>query len=193
MAAQLWIGCSPSLIPLGCCDLDGATHNPKGRLQTMFVPVKSKDGEKLMPTHPNKAGMLIKKGFATPYWSNGIFCIRLNFQPKDRYKQEIAVGVDPGSKKEGFTVKSEAHTYLNVQADAHGKVGKKVEKRRELRRSRRSRKCPNRKNRTNRLANRERIPAGTRARWDWKLRILDWLSKLYPLNFNYRSGVSSPA
>ena len=38
----------------------------------MFVPVKSKDGEHLMPTHPNKAGMLIKKGFATPYWSNSI-------------------------------------------------------------------------------------------------------------------------
>lgn len=107
--------------------------------------------------------------------------MRLNIDPSDRYFQEIVVGVDPGSKKEGFTVKSESHTYLNVQADAHSKVGKKVEKRRELRRSRRSRKCPNRKNRPNRLANRERIPAGTRARWDWKLRILDWLSKLYPI------------
>ena len=31
------------------------------------------------------------------------------------------------------------------------------------------------------LANKERIPAGTRARWDWKLRILDWFSKLYPI------------
>ena len=147
----------------------------------MFVPVKSKDGEQLMPTHPNKAGMLIKKGFATPYWSNGIFCIRLNFKPTDHYKQEIVVGIDPGSKKEGFTVKSESHTYLNVQADAHNKVGKKIEKRRELRRSRRSRKCPNRKNRPNRLANTERIPAGTRARWEWKLRIIQWLSKLYPI------------
>lgn len=33
----------------------------------MFVPVKSKSGKKLMPTKPNKAGMLIKKGLATPY------------------------------------------------------------------------------------------------------------------------------
>ena len=147
----------------------------------MFVPVKSKSGKKLMPTHPNKAGMLIKKALATPYWSNGIFCIRLNYEPETDYTQEIAVGVDPGSKKEGFTVKSESHTYLNVQADAHNKVGKKVAKRRELRRGRRSRKCPNRKNRTNRLANKERLPAGTRARWEWKLRILDWLSKLYPI------------
>ena len=147
----------------------------------MFVPVKSKLGEKLMPTHPNKAGMLIKKGLATPYWSHGIFCIRLNYATEVEYTQDIVVGVDPGSKKEGFTVKSEAHTYLNVQADAHTTVSKKVAKRRELRRSRRSRKCPNRKQRKNRLANRERIPAGTRARWDWKLRILDWLSKLYPI------------
>ena len=146
----------------------------------MFVPVKSRSGEKLMPTHPNKAGMLIKKGLATPYWSNGIFCIRLNYDTTE-YKQDIVVGVDPGSQKEGFTVKSESDTYWNVQADAHNKVGKKVKKRRELRRGRRSRKCPNRKNRENRLANRERIPAGTRARWDWKLRILDWLSKLYPI------------
>ena len=147
----------------------------------MFVPVKTKDGKPLMPTHPNKAGVLIKKGLATPYWSNGVFCIRLNYEPKTRQKQEICVGVDPGSKKEGFTLKSEAHTYLNIQADAHSKVGKKVEKRRILRRGRRSRKCPNRKEKKHNLSNRDRIPAGTRARWDWKLRILQWLSKLYPV------------
>lgn len=148
----------------------------------MFVSVKSKEGEQLMPTIPPVARHLIKSGEATPYWNNGIFCIRINKEVPERYyKQKIVVGADPGSKKEGFTVKSESHTYLNVQADAHNKVGKKIEKRRELRRGRRSRKCPNRKNRTNRLANRARIPAGTRARWEWKLRIFDWLSKLYPI------------
>ncbi|MDE0466192.1 MAG: RRXRR domain-containing protein [Candidatus Poribacteria bacterium] len=146
----------------------------------MFVPVKSKAGEQLMPTSPSVARHLIKSGKATPYWNNGIFCIRLNYETS-QYTQEIAVGVDPGSKKEGFTVKSEAHTYLNVQTDAHSKVAKKVSKRRELRRSRRSRKCPNRKQRANRLANRERLPAGTRARWSWKLRLLDWLSKMFPI------------
>ena len=147
----------------------------------MFVPVKTKDGQHLMPMHAARARKLVKRGEATPYWSNGVYCMRLNKEPSDRDTQEIVVGVDPGSKKEGFTVKSASHTYLNIQADAHSGVGKKVAKRRELRRSRRSRKCPNRKNRTNRLANEERIPAGTRARWDWKLRILDWLSKVYPV------------
>ena len=147
----------------------------------MFVSVVDKNQNPLMPTTPQRASQWIKSGKATPFWKNGVFCVRLNVEPSTRYTQEIAVGVDPGSKKEGFTVKSESHTYLNVQADAHNKVGKKVEKRREFRRGRRSRKSPNRKHRTNRLANSERIPAGTRARWDWKLRILDWLSKLYPI------------
>ena len=146
----------------------------------MYVPVKTKEGKQLMPTMPPVARHLIKTGKATPYWSHGVFCIRLNYETTD-YTQDIVVGVDPGSKKEGFTVKSATHTYLNIQADAHNKVGQKVEKRRELRRGRRSRKCPNRKNRKNRNAGESKIPAGTRARWDWKLRILDWLSKLYPI------------
>lgn len=148
----------------------------------MFVPVVDKNQNTLMPTKPSRARKWIKSGKATPFWKNGIFCVRLNVDASDTELQDIAVGVDPGSKKEGFTVKSKAHTYLNVQTDAHKDIGKKVEKRRELRRSRRSRKCPNRKNKTNRLANKERIPAGTRARWDWKLRILEWLSKLYPVS-----------
>ncbi|RKU13271.1 hypothetical protein C6501_09410 [Candidatus Poribacteria bacterium] len=152
-----------------------------GGLLTMLVPVVAKNQNPLMPTKPSRARKWIRDKKATPFWKNGIFCVRLNIEPSDRYFQEIAVGVDPGSKKEDFTVKSKAHTYLNVQADAHKVVGKKIAKRRELRRSRRSRKCPNRKNRTNRLANKARVPAGTRVRWDWKLRIVDWLSKLYPV------------
>ena len=152
-----------------------------GELQTMFVPVVDKNQNPLMPTKPSRARKWIQDKKATPFWKNGVFCVRLNAEPSDRYFQQICVGVDPGSKKEGFTVKSEAHTYLNVQADAHNKVGKKIEKRRKLRRSRRTRKCPNRKKKQHNLSNRKRIPAGTRARWDWKLRILDWLSNLYPV------------
>ena len=147
----------------------------------MFVPVKTKDGQQLMPMHASRARKLVKRGEATPYWNNGIYCIRLNKEPSDRETQDICVGVDPGSKKEGFTVKSKADTYLHIQADAHTHTSKKVAKRRELRRGRRSRKCPNRKQKKHNLSNRNRIPAGTRARWDWKMRILDWLSKLYPI------------
>ena len=126
----------------------------------MFVPVVNKDQSPLMPTKPSRAKKWIKSGKATPFWNNGVFCIRLNCNPSTQYKQEICVGVDPGSKKVGFTVKSEDRTYLNVQADAHNKVSTKIEKRRESRRGRSSRKCPNRKNRTNRLANEHAFPQG---------------------------------
>ena len=147
----------------------------------MFVPVVDRNQNPLMPTKPSRARKWIRDKKATPFWKNGVFCVRLNVEPSDRYFQEIVVGVDPGSKKEGFTVKSEAHTYFNIQADAHRGVGKKVQKRAILRRGRRSRKCPNRKHKQHNLSNTERVPAGTRARWEWKLRILQWLSKLYPV------------
>ena len=98
----------------------------------MFVPVVDKNQKPLMPTRPSRAAKRIKSGKATPFWSNGVFCVRLNREPSKRCNQEIAVGVDPGSKKEGFTVKSASHTYFNAQADAHNKVCQKVEKRREL-------------------------------------------------------------
>ena len=146
----------------------------------MFVPV-TYESKPLMPTKPSRARRWIRDKKATPYWSNGVFCVRLNVPPSDTCFQDIAVGVDPGSKKEGFTVKSGAHTYLNVQAAAKIDVKAKIEKRRNLRRGRRYRKRPYRKNRTNRLANKQRIPPSTRARWDWKLRILDWLSKRFPV------------
>ena len=124
----------------------------------MFVPVVDENQRPLMPTKPSRVRRWIKSRKATPFWKNGIFCVRLNVDPSDTEFQEIAVGVDPGSKKEGFTVKSESHTYLNIQADAHSKVGKKVEKRRESRRSRRSRKCPNRNYSLDNFRNGQRSP-----------------------------------
>ena len=148
----------------------------------LYVPVVDKRGQPLMPTTPTRAAMMVKSKEATPFWKNGIWCIRLNREPSGRYKQEVAIGIDPGSKKEGFTVKSEKHTYFNVQADAHVSTKKKIESRRNLRKFRRYRKCPYRKNRTNRLANKKRIPPSTMARWSWKVRIVDFLRSLYPIN-----------
>ena len=83
----------------------------------MFVPVVNQNQEPLMPTTNWRAGRWIASGKATGFWKGHVFCVRLNVKTEEN-KQDIAVGIDPGSKKEGFTVKSEAHTYLNVQTDA---------------------------------------------------------------------------
>src|SRR3972149_6573938 len=145
----------------------------------MFVPVVDSNQQPLMPTSPKRARKMIESGKATPFWKKGVFCVRLNVEPSARNIQDIAVGVDPGSKREGFTVKSKAHTYLNVQTEAVDWVKKAVATRRVLRRSRRSRKTPYRKNRKNRA--RGGIPPSTKARWGWKLRILSWLTKIFPI------------
>lgn len=134
-----------------------------------------------MPTTPKRASKLIRSRQATPFWRKGIFCIRLNREPKSREKQPIACGVDPGSKKHGFTAKSEARTYLNIQVDAVTWVKKRVETRRNLRRSRRTRTCPYRKPR---WANRSRVgflPPSTKARWQLILRVVNILRSVLPI------------
>jgi hypothetical protein len=112
-------------------------------------------------------------------FNRGVFYIRLT-KRTDGAMQPIAVGIDPGSKWEGFTVKSASHTYLNVHADAVTWVSKAVEQKRQMRRARRFRKTPCRANRKNRV--RDGIPPSTKARWQWKLRLSQWLAKIYPVS-----------
>jgi hypothetical protein len=145
-----------------------------------FVPVVDKNQVPLMPTTPKHAKKWIASGKATPYFSKGVFCVRLNVEPSARNMQEISVGIDPGSKREAFTVKSETNTYINVLTDAVGWVKGNVEARRNLRRSRRNRKTPCRKNRMNR--SRGVLPPSTKARWNLKLRVVKWLSRIFPIS-----------
>ena len=81
------------------------------------VPVLALDGEPLMPTCASRARRWVEQNKATPFWLNGVWCIRLAFEPSGRNKQKVVVGIDPGSKREAFTVASKAHTYLNVLAE----------------------------------------------------------------------------
>lgn len=145
----------------------------------MFVPVLNENNQPLMPTIPSRARRWIKRGEAVPFWNKGVFCVRLKRKPSSEVKQTIVVGIDPGSKKEGLTVKSAAHTFLNIQADAITHVKKAMDDRRDSRRSRRGRKTPCRKSRYNRK--RGGIPPSTKARWQWKLRLLNWLRRMFPI------------
>lgn len=146
----------------------------------MFVPVISKNRFPLMPTTPSRARRWIRERKATPFWDHGMFCVRLNVNPSNVQLQPIAVGIDPGSKKEGLTVKSACHTFLNIQADAVTWVKKHVETRRMMRRSRRMRGSPCRAPRPNRAHG--RIAPSVQSRWQWKLRLVRWMSRMYPLS-----------
>ena len=148
--------------------------------RTIYIPVQDRDGSPLMPTHPARARELLRRGKAVRRFSRGVFYIRLT-EREGGAVQEIVTGIDPGSKMEGFTVKSEAHTYLNIQAAAVTWVKDAVKARREMRRTRRNRNTPCRQPRANRAVG-NRIPPSTRARWGWKLRVAGWLSKLYPIS-----------
>lgn len=79
------------------------------------VPVLDSNQRTLMPTTLNRAIRWNNSGKATLFYKKGVLCARLNVEPSARLTQPIAVGIDPGSKREGFTVKSATRTYLNVQ------------------------------------------------------------------------------
>ncbi len=148
----------------------------------IYVPVIGSTGIPLMPCHPARARELVRKGRAKRRFLKGFFYIQLTDR-ENGDKQSIWSGIDPGSKKEGFTVKSEKTTFLNIQADAVTHVKDAVEVRRNMRRTRRNRKTPCRQPRFNRERRSiDWIPPSTKARWDWKLRIARILSQLYPIS-----------
>ncbi|MCQ3929367.1 MAG: hypothetical protein DPW16_02825 [Chloroflexi bacterium] len=149
-------------------------------MSQQFVPVVGSSGKRLMPTTHQRANKLIAKGRAVRRFDRGLFYIQL-LDREDGYTQPIAVGIDPGSKKEALTVKSAAHTYLNIQADAVTWVKEAEETSTQMRRSRRNRKTRYRKCRPNRRQGQLRLPPSTRARWGWKLRLCRWLVQYYPI------------
>ena len=147
----------------------------------VWVPVISSTGTPLMPCRPAYARALIRSGRAQKRWFRGIFAIKLLDRAEGKV-QQVVVGVDPGSKREAMTVQSKQHTYLNVLSDAVTHVKDRVEVRRNMRRSRRFRKTPCRKNKANRNINCKRLPPSTKARWQVKFNILNFLKKLYPVS-----------
>ncbi len=161
--------------------------------KTMFVPVVDANQKPLMPTTTARARKWIKSGKATPFFKKGVFCVRLNTEPSDRKTQSVAVGIDPGSKKEGFTVKSKAHTYLNVQVDTPPWANEKVKtgpnkgknkttlQRAQMRRARRYRQTPYRQCRPHRNIRHLRMPPSTRSRWELKLNVCKWLVSMFPI------------
>lgn len=146
-----------------------------------MVPVLDRNKKPLMPCTEKRARKLLENRRAKPYWCKGIFCIILQDDPKTTYKQDICIGIDPGSKFNGYSIKSEAHTFLNLQVNAVTTVKRKMEERSMLRRVRRHRKTPYRPCRFNRRS-KDRLPPSTKARWQQHLNIIKWMKKMYNIN-----------
>ncbi len=143
-----------------------------------YVPVVDSNQKPLMPCHPARARELVRNGKALRRFNKGMFYILL-VDRQGGVTQSLTVGIDPGSKKEAFTVKSEYHTFLNIQSDSVTWVKDALETRRQMRRARRNRTTPCRKPRFNHAKG--SLSPSTKARWQWKLRIVNWLRKMYPI------------
>ncbi len=149
----------------------------------MRIPVLDKNLKPLMPTTPARARLLLSRGKAKAYRNKlGIFCIILK-EEIEPDNQQIALGIDPGSHYEGYSVVGTQGTILNGMAETPRHVKDAVEQRRVMRHTRRGRNCRRRPARfNNRQRNKKTLPPSTYARWNAKLRILKQLLKVIPIS-----------
>lgn len=107
------------------------------------VFVVSLEGKPVTPTTPAKARKLLRGGVAQPVWSKfGTFGIRL-LVPTRPETPVTTLGVDQGTKFEGYAVVCGRENPLSLKVDLPDKkkIVKKVRERATLRRARRFRKC----------------------------------------------------
>ena len=134
-----------------------------------------------MPCTPPQARMLLKAGKAKPKRNKlGVFYLHLTYEQEPN-NQPLVIGVDPGSKFEGYSVVGSRATVLNLMTEAPTHVKDAVATRRKMRRARRSRKWRRPARCTNRLNRKQRIAPSTRSRWGAKARIVAQLAKILPL------------
>lgn len=164
------------------CKVEGKFYPKKIRSHNMRVPVLDAEKRPLMPTTAVRARLLLNRGQASAYWSKlGVFCIILKKTVVPN-NQPLALGIDPGSSFEGWSVVGAKATVLNGMSETPKHVKDAVEQRRVMRRARRSRNCRRRQCRDNRNINKITIPPSTFARWNAKVRILTQLCKILPIS-----------
>ena len=114
------------------------------------------DGKPLTPCKHSKARKLLKEKQAIPKWNKfGQFGIKMLVETNNK-TPEFVLGIDNGTKFEGYSIVSEKENNLNVMWLLPNKkpITKKLKDRRILRRARRGRNCRRRQARFN---NRSRV------------------------------------
>jgi hypothetical protein len=97
----------------------------------------------LTPTTPTRARKLLQAGVAVKRWSKfGTFGIQMLIETRTDVP-DTALGVDNGTKFEGYSVAVGSENPLNVKLDLPDKkaIVRKLEECRTLRRARRHRNC----------------------------------------------------
>lgn len=147
----------------------------------MQIPVLDSEMRPLMPTTPAKARMLLKNRKARAYWNKlGVFCIILT-RKVEPDNQQLVVGIDPGSKFEGWSVVGTKKTVCNGMSEAPHQIKDAVEQRREMRHARRYRNLRRRPCRSDN-PRKPKIPPSTFAKWNAKLRLLKHLLAILPIS-----------
>ena len=137
----------------------------------------------LMPCSEKRARQLMERGQAKRYYQKGIFGIKLTKEPSARNYQDVVLGIDPGSKREAYTVMTKNSVVINITTDTKTWVKGNVETRRNLRTSRRNRKTPYRQSRNNRASLRksDKIAPSTKSRWQTKFNMIKFLCSIFPI------------
>jgi hypothetical protein len=161
------------------------TPDPRGpHVGKHRVFVLASDGTPLTPTTPAKAKRLLKGGVAEESWSKfGRFGIRMLIETR-RETPRTAIGIDHGTKFEGYSVVVDTENTLNVKLDLPDKkkVLKKVEERRTLRHARRSRKCRRRPCRSDNRSHEGFIAPSQKVIVDSRLKVIGELCRIFPVS-----------
>ena len=158
---------------------------PRKAFRTGFhsVFVLSTEGKPLMPTTPCKANKLLKAGVAKKVWSKfNTFGIQLLVSTRT-HTQACSMGIDQGTKFEGYSVVCDQENSLNIKLDLpeKKKVKSKLEERRTLRRNRRFRNCRRRKARFDNRGRKNFLAPSQRVIVQSRLKVIRELARLYPV------------
>jgi hypothetical protein len=124
---------------------------------------------------------LLKAGKARPKRNKaGLFYLQLSYE-QEPDNQRLVVGIDPGSKFEGFSVVGTKDTVCNLMVEAPTQVKHAMETRHTMRRARRFRLWRRPCRAQNRLAGKPRLPPSTRSRWEAKARLVRHLTTILPV------------
>ena len=133
------------------CFHERREYNPVKRAVCSRVFVLDVSGKPLTPCRPKRAKKLMKGNKAKPTWNKfGQFGIQMLKETGDE-TAEIILGIDNGTKWEGYSIICDKTNNFNVmwKLPDKQKLVKKLEERSRLRRARRQRNCRRRQARFN--------------------------------------------